>query len=273
MNSREHTLRLDNVSFRPSVQSPLILGDVSLEARAGQVLAIVGPNGAGKSTLLRLLAGLTTPSTGTVSHGARTATAIPYAPYPEDDRQRARLVHLVPSEAVTTFDFSVEQVVAMGRYPHRGRSGRLKPRDQDLIQQALERTQIEHLRHRSTLTLSSGEQRRVWIARSLVSEATFLLLDEPTANLDLAHAHTLCQLARDLAGAGHGVVMAIHDLQAAFDVSDQVALMNGGKIAAVGPPGEVLTVENIEHVFGVRFEVEASAAEGSIARLRTVLGR
>ena len=246
----------------------MILEDLSLSARAGEVSTIVGPNGAGKSTLLRLLAGLTAPSVGAVAQANGNE---PAQPYPDNDRRRARLVHLVPSETVTTFDFTVEQVVAMGRYPHRGRSGSLPTEDRSLIDAALARTQIEPLRHRSMLTLSSGELRRVWIARALVSEATFLLLDEPTANLDLAHAHALCQLAGELAKSGHGVVMAIHDLQSAYDVSDQVALMANGKLVAIGTPSAVLTVANIEQVFGVHFNVETGTEPGAIARLRTTL--
>lgn len=243
------SLRLESVDYRPSNKGPDILQQISLEATTGEVLVLVGPNGAGKTTLLRILAGLLEPTRGCVRHDE--------TPYPSDHRQRARLVHLVASDTVPVFNFSVQQVVAMGRYPHRGRSGLLAATDNSLIGSALRRTDIEHLADRSVLTLSSGELRRVWIARALVSEARFLLLDEPTANLDLAHGLAVLDLSRRLAGEGYGVVLVLHDLQAAYEVADKIALLDKGCVKAMGHPANVLSRQHVADVFAVQFEVVA----------------
>jgi len=177
----------------------------------------------------------------------------------------------VASDTAPVFDFTVEQVIAMGRYPHRGRSGGLGSSDRTLIRSALSRTDIEPLAGRSVLTLSSGELRRVWIARALVSEARFLLFDEPTANLDLSHALEVLALFRRLATEGHGVVLALHDLQGAYEVADRIALLHHGRLEATGRPSRVLSAANVARVFGVRFErVEESATDQAIPRTRVL---
>lgn len=259
------SLQLDDVSCRPAVGAALAINSVSVQVEAASVVAVVGPNGAGKSTLLRLLAGLIEPTRGAVWCSDQE-------PYPTDLRTRARLVHYVPTNLDPVFDFTVRQTVAMGRYPHRGRSGALTGTDRRHIDTALEQTELEAFAERSVLSLSSGELRRVWLARALVSEARFLLLDEPTANLDLAHALALSHLARRLADAGHGVVVAIHDLEAAYRMADRVLLLNNGRVHASGAPSEVLTDDNISAVFSVCFEHDRNATNGVAVR-RTVVNR
>ena len=246
---------------------PWLLRGVDLELRPGSVTVLVGPNGAGKSTLLRLVAGLLAPAEGTRCLISATGSR---SPLPEDLRERGRWVHFVAAEHHPVFDFRVEQVVAMGRYPHRGRSGHLDAEDREQVHSAMERTDLLHLAERSVLSLSSGELRRVWIARALVTQARFILLDEPTANLDPGHALDVFDLVRAMAEAGHGLVVAVHDLQAAYTLADAVVLLDQGRVHAQGPAVEVLRDDALAAVFGVRFErfAEATSPLDSIQAVR-----
>lgn len=249
-------------------QRHTLLSEIDLELREGAVTVLVGPNGAGKSTLLRVIAGLLDPTAGTRSLRAR---GVPAQPLPDDLRERGRWVHFVAAEHHPVFDFRVEQVVAMGRYPHRGRSGQLAPHDLERVRIAMARTDVSHLAERSVLSLSSGEQRRVWIARALVTEARFILLDEPTANLDPGHALDVYDLIRSLARTGHGLVVAVHDLQAAYSLADEVVLLHRGRIHAQGAPEKVLQDTALADVFGVRFQQinEPASPLDAVRALRT----
>ena len=241
----------------------VLLRDIDLEIEQGSVTVLLGPNGAGKSTLLRLLAGLLQPTTGELT---LQASGKETQPLPTDPRQRARWLHFVAAEHHPVFDFRVEQVVAMGRYPHRGRSGRLESEDRLRVREAMEQTDVLHLADRSVLSLSSGEQRRVWVARALVTQARFILLDEPSANLDPRHALDVYEMVRALAEQGHGLVVAVHDLQAAFTLGDRAVLLDGGCVRAQGSPREVLVDQEIAEVFGVRYQ----QTEGSASPLEAV---
>ncbi len=219
----------------------------SLALDAGRLTAIIGPNGAGKTTLLKLLAGVWTPGAGKATLHGRDLRALPR-------RELGRHIAWVAQEPRLAFDFSVREAVSMGRYPHRGRFERERACDRRAVQQAMERTDIAHLGERLVTELSDGERRRVAIARGLATEAETILLDEPTANLDLAHALAVLDLCRRLTGAGKTVALAIHDLNAAARYADHVVLVHSGTIIAQGAPADVLTEATLRAVFGVRTE-------------------
>jgi len=225
-----------------------ILGGVSMELKAGTVLAIVGPNGSGKSTLLRGMAGLWQPAAGAVAcdgHDIR-----------ELRRQEiARLITYVPQEVHFGFEFSVREIVLMGRYPYRGRFERETAEDVKAAEDALKRADVAHLADRAVTSLSGGERQRVLIARSLATCARILLLDEPTANLDIDHSLEILELCRSLADEGRAVAIATHDLNAVCRFADQVALVDSGCIVANGVPDAVLTAENLKRVFNVHSEM------------------
>jgi iron complex transport system ATP-binding protein len=153
------------------------------------------------------------------------------------------------------FAFTVQEIVGMGRHPHRGRFARETPGDQRAVQMALERCDIAHLSQRLVNTLSGGERQRVLIARSLAVEPEFILLDEPTANLDVEHTLEILELCRALAQAGQCVALATHDLNAVARYAGSVALMNGGRLVDSGGRDRVLTPERLQQVFGIRAEV------------------
>ncbi len=229
-----------------------ILDDVSLSLEPGQILAIVGPNGSGKSTLLRGLAGIWSLSAGRVTLDGENLTQL-------SRRTVARKVAFVPQEQRLEFAFTVEQVVAMGRYPHRGRFVPETAHDRHIVEQALEQCDIEHLRDRAANTLSGGEHQRVLIARSLAVEPEFILLDEPTANLDVEHTLQVLEICRVLSQRGHAVALATHDLNSACRYANRIVLLEGGRVVHSGSREDVLTPENIRESFNVQAEVLAGS--------------
>ena len=237
------------------------LRGVSLATQPGSVLGLVGPNGSGKSTLLRCLAGL-----WPVSEGAVTLDGEPLERLHRS--AIARRVTYVPQEALLEFDFSVREIVAMGRYPHRGRFARESAEDREVAELSLRRADILHIADRPVTQLSGGERQRVLIARSLATRAGILLLDEPTANLDVDHGLDVLELCRGLASEGQSVVIATHDLNAVSRFADRAVLLDAGRIAAQGEPSAVLTRENIQRVFRVQSEL-MQAADGTTQLLFT----
>jgi iron complex transport system ATP-binding protein len=225
-----------------------ILDRVSLAVEPGGFLSIVGPNGSGKSTLLKSLAGIWPLSGGSVTIGSKLLGDM-------SRREIAQRLAFVPQDIRMDFAFTVEEIVAMGRYPYRGRFDRASSADRDAIDRALLRCDVEHLRKRFVTTLSGGERQRVAIARSLAGNPDVVLLDEPTASLDIQHNMEILDLCRTLADAGKAVVLATHDLNVVARYTSQVALVDAGKIAYAGSRDNVLTSKVLEDVFRVETEL------------------
>jgi iron complex transport system ATP-binding protein len=224
-----------------------ILDGASLRVEPGKFTAIIGPNGSGKSTLLRALAGLWPVADGEVLFDARPLHALPR-------RDIAKRIAFVPQDTRIDFAFTVEEIVGMGRHPHRGRFTPESAIDRAAVAAALERCDVAGLRGRAANTLSGGERQRVLIARSLAAQPEVILLDEPTASLDIEHALDILELCRTLAHDGHAVAVAMHDLNAVARYADVVVLLDHGRIAGIGAVGEVLTPAAFEQIFGVHAE-------------------
>ncbi len=235
-----------------------VLENVSIDLPPGQVTVILGPNGSGKSTLLHTLLGYLRPYRGEVllnRQPLREFSAVELA-------EAMAFVSQTPSVA---FAFTVEEIVAMGRWPHRRDGERRRrewlgghgsPSDRAAVDQALDLTHVRHLTGRTFAELSGGERQRVIIARALAQDAPILLLDEPTAALDLWHQLELLHLLRDLAHRrGRTVGWVAHELNLARRFCDQAVLMNQGRVVAAGAPGQVLTPETLEPVYQVRVTV------------------
>lgn len=230
-----------------------VLREVSIRADAGEVLGLLGPNGAGKSSLLSVMSGERKPGGGTVSLSGRQL-----AQYKPLDLARRRAV--MPQSASVAFDFTVRAIVELGRYPHAGNSDRAT--DTRIVAQALELADAAHLAPRLYRGLSGGEQQRVQAARAMAQvweeredgSPRFLLLDEPTASLDLRHQQALLSAVTSFVGSRAGSVVVLHDINLAAAFCDRVAVMSRGSIVACGTPGEVLTVELLERVFEVRMQ-------------------
>ncbi len=223
--------------------------DVSLTP--GTLTAILGPNGSGKSTLLRVLAGLWR------GEGAVTLGGAPIAHVPR--KHIARRLAFLPQDTRCDFAFTVDETVAMGRYPHRGRFEGERDADRHAIESAIHICDLDALRQRTVDRLSGGERQRVAIARCLAAEPEVLLLDEPTAHLDLEHALGIFALCRRLADEGRTVAVATHDIATVSRYATSVVLLSGGRIVASGSPSEALTVDTCRDVFGVDTEIVATA--------------
>jgi iron complex transport system ATP-binding protein len=245
---------LQAFSVTVKVSGRALLQRASARFAAGQVTAILGPNGAGKSTLMSVLTGQRRPAAGRVDLAGRAL-----ADYPPPEL--ARLRACVAQETQVAFDFSVREVVELGRYPHRRQPG---PHEAAIALQAMQATGVDHLQHRALNTLSGGEKARVHLACALAqvwepvarpaggAAARWLLLDEPTAALDLQQQHCMLQLARSWAcQQGVGVVAVLHDLNLALRYSDSCVLLQGGQVAASGATAEVLTPARIRQVWGM----------------------
>jgi iron complex transport system ATP-binding protein len=227
----------------------LVLDNVSCDARPGRVLAVLGPNGAGKSTLLRLLAGEFPPDSGAIAFASR-----PLSTWTPADLALRRAVVSQGSELA--FPFTVLEVVRLGRTPHPGRGD--TPADLAACRAALAAVDLSDRAGQPYPTLSGGERQRVHLARALAQLADTpagpraLLLDEPTASLDLSHQHASLALARDLAKREHVAVLVIlHDLNLALAYADDVLVLRDGRVAATGPVASTLTPALIREVFGV----------------------
>jgi len=228
---------------------------VDLDLAAGSVLGLAGPNGSGKSTLIRVLSGVLRRFSGTVRVAGEDLRR-------RRPRELARQVAVVPQEPVFGFPFTVLEVVLMGRHPHREGAGFASARDLDLAREALARCGVLHLAGRSVLDLSAGERQRTVFARALCQQAPLLLLDEPTAFLDIRHQTGLYDVVRDEAAAGRAVLTSLHDLNLAAEYCDRICLLRAGRLAAAGAPEAVLTRSVLAAVFEADVHVERNARTG-----------
>lgn len=243
------TLAASNLSVK--LGGTQVLDRVDICLRAGRVTAILGPNGAGKSTLLACLAGLRQPDAGEVTLDGITRGTI-------DRRTLARRIGLLPQTADVHWDVDVETLVALGRFPYRGRWGETDA-DRAAVAAAMAATDVTALASRVVTTLSGGERSRVLLARVLAGTPDWLLADEPLASLDPAHQIDVLDRLRAIAVGGAGVVVVLHDLNHAARVADEVVMINGGRIITKGPPDDVLTPASIAETYGVAVEIGHTA--------------
>lgn len=236
------TVRLEarNITVVPDGGTREILSDASVEVHAGEVHALVGPNGAGKSTLFGVLAGDVAASAGEALLDGRSLTA-------HSAKELARLRAVLLQQNTVSFPFTVAQIVEMGRAPW-ARTPQ-QDDDKDAIARALADADVTHLADRVIPSLSGGERARAALARALAQRTEILLLDEPTAALDLKHQEDVLAVVRRRAGEGAAVAIVVHDLNAAMAYADRVTLLARGRVAATGAPTEVLTAERIEAVY------------------------
>jgi ABC-type cobalamin/Fe3+-siderophores transport system ATPase subunit len=250
-------LRVDNVSFAYEA-GRAVLADVSFEVSRGAILGLLGPNGSGKTTLLRLVGGTLAPGAGRVTIDGRDVRALPR-------RQLARTMAVVPQQTHSTFDFSVLDIVLMGRYAHLGPFELEGAADLAIAREALAATATLPLEDRLFGTLSGGEKQRVAIAAALAQASDVLLLDEPTASLDLRYQLEIGALVGRLhRERGTTMIMATHDLNLAAAVCSDIVLLREGRVAGRGPARDMLTARHIRDVFGVDADVQFHPRAGHV---------
>ena len=225
-----------------------VLRGLDLEVGQGTLTALAGPNGVGKSTLLRAIAGALPLSSSKGGRGSVTVMGEDIAAL--GGRERARLVAMVPQSPELPRGVSALEVALMGRNPHLRLLSWETAADVEIALEALRLTDAEGLAERPVHQLSGGERQRVAIAMALAQQTPVILLDEPTANLDLAYQPAIMRLLQGLASEGRTVITAVHDLTLAGQFCDEVALVSEGRVVASGPPEETLTSEAIQRVYG-----------------------
>jgi len=246
----------DNVSFRYAAGAPLVVDSVTVRLTDGALAGILGPNGSGKTTLLRLLSGTRRPTSGRVVLGERRLDQL-------SRRQAARQIAVVPQETELAFEYRAIEIVLMGRHPHLGVFTVEGPDDIRIAQEALASTGTSHLAERMFHELSGGEKQRIVIAAALAQSAHLLLLDEPTASLDLGYQLEISSLLLRL-NQEQGVTMAIstHDLNLAASICRELILMRDGRVLAAGLTSDVLTPENVMRLYDVEADVQINSETG-----------
>ncbi|MEW9551970.1 ABC transporter ATP-binding protein [Nonomuraea sp. NPDC050783] len=236
-------LLLDDLSV--SIDGATVVKELALAVGDGEVVGLVGPNGSGKTTALRCVYRALRPAGGAVWIDGEELSRMPL-------RDSARVVAALTQEGRADLDFTVEEVVALGRAPYLRGNQALSARERELCRRAMARMEVLHLAGRGVLALSGGERQRVLVARALVQEPRVLVLDEPTNHLDLHHQIRLLSMLR---GAGLSVLVTLHDLNLAASACDRLAVLSHGALVACGPPAEVLTAELLREAFGVEASV------------------
>lgn len=238
-----------SVTYRPSGREIVALRDASLSLSAGEVVGLVGPNGSGKTTLIRVVTGVIRPGSGHVTIAGRDINHMRQV-------ELARLIAVVPQEPVLPPAFTGLACVLMGRTPHLRLLQNEGASDLEAARRAMLATDTWSLTDRLLGELSGGERQRVVVARALAQETPILLLDEPTAHLDLGHQANVLDLMRRFARDESKAVLAVvHDLTLAARYCDRLVMLRGGSVVATGTPGEVLTSERLRDVYGVSVEV------------------
>lgn len=235
-------LKAESISFNQAKR--MILNQVSMDVRVGELVGLIGPNGAGKSTLLKILASLLKPQSGRVFWQGSDLTNL--AP-----NERAKALAWLEQNGAIHWPLTVERLITLGRLPHLAAWQKLSELDQQVVNQVLKQTDLAGLRERDATTLSGGERARVLLARALASEPQLLLADEPVAALDLGHQLQTMQLLREFAQGEKAGIVVLHDLALAARYCDRLCLMQHGQIVAEGKPEQVLTPALLAQVYGV----------------------
>lgn len=252
--SEESALLFESVRF--AYGRVPVLDGLELRVGTGTITGILGPNGTGKTTLVRLASAAVRPLRGRVRLFGDDLSSLPA-------RERARRIAIVPQETHPVFEFTVDQIVRMGRAPHLGLLGLERAHDRRLTREAMDQCEVASLASRSFRALSGGERQRVLLARALAQEARLLMLDEPTAFLDLRHRLAVyALLARLHVERRLTIVVVSHDINLAARYCDRLVLMRGGRVVADGTPAEVLRPEPIRKVYEVEVEVAADPSTG-----------
>jgi iron complex transport system ATP-binding protein len=254
-------ITVKNLSY--SFSNRAVLQNLSFEVAEGEFFLIIGPNGSGKTTLMRTMAGILKPHNGQIDIFERQISIY-------RRKELARSVAFLPQGLPVDFPFTVAELVLMGRAPYNSALGIENKEDHVISEQAMKFTEVDHLAGRKLNQLSGGEQQRVFLARAICQEPKILLLDEPTASLDLAHQVRIMDLMERLkAEKGVTIVMVSHDINLAAMYGDRLLLLREGRIIRLGAPGQILNFETLEETYGCTLLVDESPL-GKLPRVTVV---
>jgi len=245
-------IRIERLGYE--TEGTLILNDISASIKKGRFTGVIGPNGSGKSTLLKNIY-KTIDGSGEIDFKGRSLKTVSI-------RELAREMAVVSQHGSSDFDFTVEEIVTMGRYPHKGIFKNYNRKDREIVSTVLKKAGLSDLCHRCFLTLSGGERQRVLIARALAQEADIIVLDEPTNHLDISYQLQIMEILKEL---GITVVAAIHDMNIAALYCDDLIALKGGRIWAVGETEKVFSEEFFKEVFSVETEIKRNSRTGKMS--------
>ncbi|MGL5711799.1 MAG: ABC transporter ATP-binding protein [Paraclostridium sp.] len=245
-------LKVKNLKF--SIDNHDILKDISFDVPKGSFIGVIGPNGSGKSTLLKNIYRIYKPSSGTILLDSRELSKM-------KDKECAKEIAVLAQESNSQFDFTVEQIVKMGRYPYKSVFEDYSKKDLEMVEEMLKKVGLDDYKDRSFSNLSGGEKQRTLIARALVQDTDFLILDEPTNHLDIGYQIQLMDIIKEL---NITTLSAIHDMNLAAMYCDYIVVMKEGKIVKIGEPSEVITPETLKYVFGVNAYVGINPMNSNI---------
>ncbi len=252
----KRAMDIKNITFK--YDESIILDKVAFSVNNGSFITIIGPNGSGKSTLLKLMTANLTPDSGELVLWDKALKAY-------STKDLAKNVAVVPQESNIQYDFTVYDIVLMGRYPHIKRLEREGSEDYEKVKSALLRTNTWHLKDRSINEISGGERQRVIIAKALAQETKVIILDEPTSSLDIHHQLEILDLLKELnEETGVTIIMVLHDINLAARYSKEVALLHLGSLITIGPTEEVITVENLQRAYDIEMIIERSSYTGCL---------
>jgi iron complex transport system ATP-binding protein len=244
MSAEPFLIRIQGVAFR--YDATQTLDGVQFEAERGEFLGLIGPNGSGKTTLLRCINGILKPNQGSIFLDGKEVSKMKLTDI-------AKLAAGVPTDIPDDFNVTVEEYIYLGRYPHVQSLWWEDRKDEEQVERAIEWFELDHLRRRKLFEVSSGEKERVLLAKAVVQEPKVMLVDEPSAHLDLRYKLEIMEHLHDLAKQGITVIVASHDINLLIKYCDRVLIMKKGQIVRCGKPDEVVTSELIREVY----EVEA----------------
>ena len=251
-------LRVQGLNF--SYRSTNVLKDVGIELNKGEVLSIVGPNGAGKTTLLKCIVGIVKQEKGTISIDGKDASRM-------KRMALARCVGYVPQSSPSKFPITVFDAVLMGRRPYI--TWKPSEKDLEMVADIIKSMDLEDIALRDFDQLSGGQKQKVLLARAVAQDTAYLLLDEPTSNLDLKHQMEVMEMIFSMVKSnGVAAILAMHDLNLASRFSDRMMMLNRGRIFCIGKPQEVITVENIRAVYGVEATISQNNGHPYILPIR-----
>lgn len=236
-------LQVENLTF--DIGKTRILKNISFDVEENSFVGVLGPNGSGKSTMLKSIYGVNKPSGGNIFFEGENLLQI-------SGRERAKKIAVLAQESSGQFDFTVQQVVEMGRYPHKNPLENYSKHDLEIVDRVLKEMKLEDYKERSFNTLSGGEKQRVLISRLLVQESKFIILDEPTNHLDIGHQIEIMNVIKNM---GVTVLAAIHDMNMAAIYCDKLVIMKKGEVITQGSVEETLTSEMLKDLFNVDAEI------------------